>query len=509
MFEDSATVDPAVTLPALATAVAEIPLRPEPGGTAAAAAAELLALIVLGRQVEARIAGRVASFDAQGFAFAAGAASTAAWLRAYTRLDPAQATRLVAAARLADTLPAFGAAFAAGVIGVDHVAAVAAGAPRVPEEALTGADATFTQFAGDARPSELRRVAARLQACYDEDTVTTDAAHVAESRYLTLSRTFGDGWHISGLLEPVAGAQLAAALDSLTARRGPEDHRSAGQRRADALIEMTDVALRAGKLPDSGGDRPRITLLLRPAAAATTAGPGDRAAALAGESGERAADPGGELAEPDDDAADAAGGSGELRSALGDLTGAVTGDGAGAAFSPTHPGIALPAGLGFDLGAFALPGFDLAGFNVGDRDPILLGNTALLPVETITRISCDADVNTALLDDDGNVLNYGLTRRDPTPAQRRALVVRDQGCVFPGCDRPPAWCQAHHLIFWHYGGHTDLDNLALVCSFHHHLIHEHHWTLRREKPTPNHPHGAWLATAPDTHQLRQHRKHAA
>ncbi len=57
------------------------------------------------------------------------------------------------------------------------------------------------------------------------------------------------------------------------------------------------------------------------------------------------------------------------------------------------------------------------------------------------------------------------------------MTVRDQGCVFPGCERPAAWCEAHHRIPWSRGGPTDLDNGCLLCSFHHHLIHQGEWDL--------------------------------
>jgi hypothetical protein len=60
-------------------------------------------------------------------------------------------------------------------------------------------------------------------------------------------------------------------------------------------------------------------------------------------------------------------------------------------------------------------------------------------------------------------LTVGRASRVVQPAQRSALAVRDGGCVFPGCDRPLAWCEAHHLLSWLDGGRTDLANLAMVC----------------------------------------------
>lgn len=62
---------------------------------------------------------------------------------------------------------------------------------------------------------------------------------------------------------------------------------------------------------------------------------------------------------------------------------------------------------------------------------------------------------------------------------RRAVIARDGGCAFPGCDRPAHWCDCHHIIYWADGGPTMLDNLILQCRFHHRLVHEGGWTIHR------------------------------
>src|SRR4029077_8746214 len=59
-----------------------------------------------------------------------------------------------------------------------------------------------------------------------------------------------------------------------------------------------------------------------------------------------------------------------------------------------------------------------------------------------------------------------------SPAMRRAVVLRDGHCRLPGCDRPPAWCDAHHVLHWADGGRTDLCNLILLCRRHHRMLHE-------------------------------------
>ncbi|WP_139812798.1 HNH endonuclease signature motif containing protein, partial [Prescottella equi] len=61
--------------------------------------------------------------------------------------------------------------------------------------------------------------------------------------------------------------------------------------------------------------------------------------------------------------------------------------------------------------------------------------------------------------------------------QRRALIARDHGCAFPGCGAVPAHCEGHHVTHWADGGPTDLDNLVLLCRYHHQLLHHSHWEV--------------------------------
>ena len=97
------------------------------------------------------------------------------------------------------------------------------------------------------------------------------------------------------------------------------------------------------------------------------------------------------------------------------------------------------------------------------------------------RLACNAHLVALYLDSESRVLDHGMTRRLFDRHQRLALAVRDRGCVWAGCDRPPAWCEAHHLDFWSENGPTDLDNAALFCHFHHHLLHEGQWTAHMAK----------------------------
>jgi hypothetical protein len=94
------------------------------------------------------------------------------------------------------------------------------------------------------------------------------------------------------------------------------------------------------------------------------------------------------------------------------------------------------------------------------------------------RLACDAHLLPAVLGTQGQVLDVGQSRRLITGALRRALVVRDHGCAFPGCDRPPRWTEGHHIRSWIDGGPTSLDNSVLLCGPHHRMIHHSDWSVR-------------------------------
>ena len=93
------------------------------------------------------------------------------------------------------------------------------------------------------------------------------------------------------------------------------------------------------------------------------------------------------------------------------------------------------------------------------------------------RLSCDAKVTAVFVDKEGNPLDVGHTTRIISPRLRKALVARDCGCAFPGCGRPAAWTDAHHIRHWSDGGPTALANLVLLCKKHHTMIHKNHWAV--------------------------------
>ena len=90
----------------------------------------------------------------------------------------------------------------------------------------------------------------------------------------------------------------------------------------------------------------------------------------------------------------------------------------------------------------------------------------VLSAQAARKPACDASILPIVLGSPGQPLDVGRTKRLVTPALLAALWARDKGCTFPGCGRPPPWCDAHHITHWVNGGPTSLTNLTLTCAHH-------------------------------------------
>ncbi len=104
----------------------------------------------------------------------------------------------------------------------------------------------------------------------------------------------------------------------------------------------------------------------------------------------------------------------------------------------------------------------------------------------------DPELRGALFDGDGVPLRLGRRVRLATADQKHLLALRDRGCVFPGCDASPGWCDAHHQPGWARGGSTDIDRMFLLCRHHHVVTHRHGWAC---EPDPDRTHH-WRWTTP-------------
>ncbi|MCK6079033.1 HNH endonuclease [Microbacterium sp. EYE_5] len=121
-------------------------------------------------------------------------------------------------------------------------------------------------------------------------------------------------------------------------------------------------------------------------------------------------------------------------------------------------------------------GRDLLG-RLGATGAVEDGGTAV-PGSVIDRAQCVAGRVEVTVDGCGNPLAVGRDERLFSRRQRLALAVRDGGCLWPGCERPPSHCEAHHTVPWAEGGETDCDVGVLLCRFHHLTLHNGGWSIR-------------------------------
>jgi hypothetical protein len=117
----------------------------------------------------------------------------------------------------------------------------------------------------------------------------------------------------------------------------------------------------------------------------------------------------------------------------------------------------------------------------------------LLPVKDALSLADETSLHLLLRDQQGMILKHGRTKRIATRVQSIALIARDRGCTFPGCDQPPEHCQRHHIVAWADGGRTDLDNLTLVvCGYHHREFERAGWGCQLADGQPQWIPPAWI-----------------
>ncbi|USX52148.1 HNH endonuclease signature motif containing protein [Lentzea sp. HUAS12] len=140
-----------------------------------------------------------------------------------------------------------------------------------------------------------------------------------------------------------------------------------------------------------------------------------------------------------------------------------------------------------------------------------LDNRVRVPATLVRRLACNAGVIPVVLGGRSEAVDIGRKARTFPAAIRRLLVARDQGCTFPGCDRPPKHCDAHHVKFWSEGGETSVNNAALLCRHHHTLIHQSDWEVKLHNGIPTFVPPAWLDPdrTPRTNTTHRAGRHAA
>ncbi|GLZ31767.1 HNH endonuclease [Lentzea sp. NBRC 105346] len=317
------------------------------------------------------------------------------WDTKFSQAKVASARRLTAqvgpsGAEISPELPATAEAMAEGRLTEEHVAAVAEVMKDLPEDASAEQTAEVERlvvdFGRDYEPRITRKLGKRLvygMFQNDEEPVDKEPEPPVNKVVLRDERGRLRFW---GDVDPVIGAMFRAALDPLAKPHptGPEgpDPRGLVERQGDAFAELINLVLRAGRLPEHGGET---------------------------------------------------------------VTMAVT--------------------VSYD---------DL----VNKTRRAVLDNQQHIPAEDVRKLACDAGIIPIVLGGESQPLNIGRKTRALNAGIRRAIVARDHGCAFPGCDRPPRHCEGHHVRHWADGGETSSDNCVLLCRRHHDLIHHSDWEVK-------------------------------
>jgi hypothetical protein len=474
-------------LAALAAAVEGLAAQDLDRLTDAALAEQVLVLRRLVDRLEGHWLQQLAVVDDRG---AAGAdqgqevGSTAAWLRTRLRLGASTAASSVRTARalFRGPLTATAGALVDGELSVAHARVLAHGTQDLPEQVTAEAEPVLVEAARRLDPPRLRRVIAHLRLVADPEAADRHTELRHARRGLWLAPTLDGMVAVDGLLEPEAGQSLLAALEPLARPHGAEDTRSGGQRRADALAELARRALEGGRLPQTGGARPQLTVMVD---LDSLVGRQDSLGGEVGWAGPLAPEACRRLAC-----------DGALTRVL------VTRQHAGYHhLDHGHSGHEGPVGRHpsrHQRPVVQHPnGDERPAGRDPSRDPQPLAQDPLGVAGLAGRLRVAMALLPPVLGGaPTQPLEVGRASRVVQAAQRTALAVRDGGCVFPGCERPLAWCEAHHLRHWLHGGPTDLANLALLCRAHHRAVHEGGWRLVRQAD------GRMAATPP-------HRRHPA
>jgi hypothetical protein len=423
---------------------------------------ELLSLTTRLAEIEDRAAAStstlVARVDRSGVVRAKGFLSTRAWMDAHLRNPRRENGQILRTARLLSrSYPATQRSWLEHVITRAHADAISNGIESAVksldadtrDQARIDAERVLLDIACDHSPDVARAAITRIRLAADPDGAKAAALEADGKQWFSLTPV-SDGWLCKGWFDNITGTALATVLEGRRNSRHHTGHAAADDI-ASSIMDETYADEEAAKRL-----RHENALVL----------------------GEIAA----ELLNSD--------GAGRINGERPHIEISVTLD-------------ELTKGTGY--GELRTPG-----------SPRRL-NTVPIDIGTIRRMSCDADIrrvahtgvyrdpNTGhqldpvigrLLAAPTEVVDYGRAHRIVPPGLKRQLALRDQGCVFPSCHRPPSMTEAHHVLHWSASGTTDLSNLALLCTRHHTDVHSRGWTLMARPGLQPHQPGFWEVKAP-------------
>jgi hypothetical protein len=443
-------------------------------------------LVALG-DIRTRLAAAYAEvlrrFDAADAHDADGYGSSAAWLAAKGRMTKKDARAAVAQMRRLAERKHLAEALARGGITESWAAAIAGWTRKLPAEMRDETDRILLEAAGaGASLEDLAVIAACAIENWRQSQPDPDSPDDAfEDRFLQVGTTFGGAGVIRGDLTPECAAAVRVVVEALGKKHGPEDDRSEGKRFHDALQLACELLLRARLVPDRAGADTQVIAHI----------PLSQLRAMPGADQLEEAWLRARLGEGEDgylagkDAETAACDAPVVPVVTGSMDPSVIDAMIDLARAPQQPPGRQAA---ISPQAWHALRYAMARLAV-DLVSGPAGVAAILRQGLLAR-----QFSTPSLP-----LDIGYADTIP-PHIRRAVTLRDRHCAWPGCDRPPVYCDVHHLRHKADGGETALTNLALVCQFHHDVcIHRRGWTLTL------HPDGTTQAASPDGRTvLRSH-----
>jgi hypothetical protein len=421
-------------------------------------------------------------FDAANAHDADGYGSSSAWLAAKSRMTRRDAQAAVRQMRHFSERPALHDAVAAGDLSRSWSDAIARWTRRLPAEMRDETDKILLQAAAaGATLEDLATIAAAAIEQWRSQRPDPEEDLDFRDRRLTLGRTFGGAGVIHGDLTPECAAAVSAVVEALGKKRGREDDRSEAQRFHDALAEACTMLIRGRLIPERAGADTQVIAHIPISQLRTMPGAAELEDAW-------------------------------LRARLGE---------------PSDPGTAYLTGTDAEVAAcdaLTVPVVTGHGDMTVIDKIIALASASPDPAQmspqarqahryAIARLAVDfvsgpgglaSVLRTGLLEHPFSTpslpLDIGFSNSIPGHI-RRAVILRDQHCAWPGgCDRPAAASDVHHIRHKKDGGETSLHNLGLFCEFHHETcIHRWGWEITL------HPDGTMEARSPDGRQvLRNH-----
>ena len=308
---------------------------------------------------------------------------------------------------------------------------------------------------------QLFKRARRVRDVLDEAGIAAREKAAYDDRSLRFYRLSTGQVRLVGLFAPEDGEYLISVYDAITsprrggvrfvdkeqaawAKRVQDDPRSTEQLTADGFVALIKLGAKADPKRIAGGRSPAVHMItIRPSSTAPT-GSASTGAAPAGS---------------------VPAGAASVRTATSETTPAASA---------------------------AVPGAE-AGTEAPQLGPGVIEGTAVtVSAETLERNRCDSGFLDVTFDDHGSGINLGREQRTFSTAQRTALALRDGGCMWPGCDRPPSWTETHHIQHWKDDdGPPDLDQGILLCRADHLRLHNEHWHITRD-----HTGRYWLTPPP-------------